>query len=88
MIIREFYKTREDGVNLYRTYSDSNVKIKSNQDDAIYDEAIDVENTQHTYSETDIPVGPEDLELTDSQALSIIMGRGLNELPDSNVLSE
>ena len=38
--------------------------------------AIDVENTTHTYEETDIPVVQE--ELTDSQALNVIMGRDMN----------
>ena len=28
MIVREFYRQREDGVNLYRTYSDENYKIR------------------------------------------------------------
>lgn len=28
MIIKEFYKTRKDGVNLYRTYSDNGFKIQ------------------------------------------------------------
>lgn len=53
MIRKEFYLTREDGVNLYRTYSDEGYKIKQVQTDAIYDEAIDVENTKYTYVETE-----------------------------------
>jgi cell fate (sporulation/competence/biofilm development) regulator YmcA (YheA/YmcA/DUF963 family) len=52
MIVKEFYKTREDGVNLYRTYSDTNHYIKQVQTDAIYSEAIDVENAPYTYEET------------------------------------
>ena len=28
MIVREFYMTRADGVNLFRTYSDANMYIK------------------------------------------------------------
>ena len=52
MIVREFYKTREDGVNLYRTYSDTNHYIKQVQTGAIYSEAIDVENAPYTYKET------------------------------------
>lgn len=31
MIVREFYKTRSDGVNLYRTYSDTNLRIRQIQ---------------------------------------------------------
>lgn len=53
MIVREFYKTREDGVNLYRTYSDENYKIRQIETGAIYDEAIDVENAEYTYEETE-----------------------------------
>lgn len=53
MIIKEFYTTREDGVNLYRTYSDENYKIKQVQTGAIYDEAIDIENAKYTYIEID-----------------------------------
>ena len=53
MIRKEFYLTREDGVNLYRTYSDEGYKIKQVQTGAIYDEAIDVENSKYTYIETE-----------------------------------
>ena len=53
MIIREFYRTREDGVNLYRTYSDQGFRIKQNETNRIYDEAIDVETANFTYEETD-----------------------------------
>lgn len=53
MIVREYYKTRKDGVNLYKTYSDEQFKIKQEQTDVIYDEAIDVENAPYTYVETD-----------------------------------
>lgn len=53
MIVREFYKTRNDGVNLYRTYSDSGLLIKQNETGNVYDEAIDVENAPYTYSETE-----------------------------------
>ena len=64
MIIREFFKTREDGVNLYRTYSDQGFRIKQNETNRIYDEAIDVENATYTYSETDelIPTQEEATE--------------------------
>ena len=53
MIIREFYLTRQDGVNLYRTYSDTNFYIKQVETGAEYAEAIDVENAPYTYVETD-----------------------------------
>lgn len=53
MIVREYYATREDGVVLYRTYSDTNHKIMQKPTMAVYDEAIDVENAPYEYVETD-----------------------------------
>ena len=53
MIVKEFYKIREDGVKLYRTYSDENYKIRQIETGIIYDEAIDVENAEYTYEETE-----------------------------------
>ena len=53
MIVKEFYKARKDGIKLYRTYSDEEYKIKQEQTGAIYDEAIDVEDSNYTYTETD-----------------------------------
>lgn len=52
MIVREFYVTREDGVNLYHTYSDAGFTIIRN-DGTEYDEAIDVENAPYTYTESE-----------------------------------
>ena len=62
MVIKEFYRTREDGVNLYRTYSDENFMIRQNETGDLYDEAIDVENAPYTYTETDIPIEEEENE--------------------------
>lgn len=56
MIKKEFYKTRKDGVNLYRTYSDEGYHIKQIETGNIYDEAIDVEDAPYTYEETDIKI--------------------------------
>lgn len=53
MIIKEFYRTREDGVNLYRTSSTDGLKIKKVGTDEIYDDAIDIEDAPYTYEETD-----------------------------------
>ena len=52
MIVREFYRARKDGINLYRTYSDAGFTIIRN-DGAEYDEAIDVEGAPYTYSESE-----------------------------------
>lgn len=61
-IIREFYKTRKDGVNLVRTFSDKNVYIQKDGTEEIYTEAIDVESAEYTYSETEEPIVEEGLE--------------------------
>ena len=53
MIVREFYRTRNDGVSLFRTYSDIGNYIVQNETNTKYTEAIDVENAPYTYSETD-----------------------------------
>lgn len=52
-IKREFYKTRSDGVNLYRTYSDEGKVIHKVGTDEVYDEAIDVEGAPYIYIETE-----------------------------------
>lgn len=54
MVIKEFYKTRNDGVNLYRSYSDAGYMMLQIETGATYSEAIDVEGAPYTYEETDI----------------------------------
>lgn len=53
MIVREFYLTRQDGVRLYRTYSDNNKYIRKEGTSEEYSEAIDVEGAPYSYEETD-----------------------------------
>lgn len=60
MIIKEFYKKRSDGVNLYRTYSDNKLMIKQVETGNVYTEAIDVENAAYTYEETDTPIDEDE----------------------------
>lgn len=55
MIKTEEYMTRSDGVKLIRTYSDAGFQIRQDQTGVVYSEAIDVENSGYTYTETDIP---------------------------------
>ena len=69
MIVKEEYKTRADGVKLFRTYSDEGKKIIQNETGIVYGEAIDVEDAPYTYSESD-----EDVELTAEEALELILG--------------
>lgn len=71
MIRREFYLTRKDGINLYRTYSDSGKMIRQTDTGIEYAEAIDVENTPHTYEETETDIADE---LTAEEALNILLG--------------
>lgn len=58
MIVREFYKTLESGVNLYKTYSDSNLYIQKVGTDEVYAEAIDVEDSNFQYIETTSTISP------------------------------
>lgn len=53
MIKKETYKTREDGVKLFRIYSDTNHKIMQKPTMVVYDEAIDIEGAPYEYEETD-----------------------------------
>ena len=79
MIIKEFYKKRSDGVNLYRTYSDSKLMIKQVETGNVYAEAIDVENAAYTYEETSMSIDAD--ELTDmrlsavERSINIITGQ-------------
>ena len=64
MIVKEFYETRKDGVNLHRTYSDAGLKIRKIGTDEIYEDAVDVEGAPYTYEETDEPIAkPEEDEV-------------------------
>ena len=58
-VVREFYRTREDGVNLYRKYSSINHYIIQDQTGAEYEETIDVENAPFTYTESDKEIEDE-----------------------------
>lgn len=62
MIVREHYKTRSDGVELYRTYSDARCLIRQVETGAEYSEAIDVANATYTYTETDKLI-PDDFDI-------------------------
>ena len=79
MIQREFYKKRSDGINLYRTYSDSKLMIRQVETGNVYAEAIDVENAAYTYEETDMSIDAD--ELTDmrlsavERSINIITGQ-------------
>lgn len=69
MIVKEEYRTRSDGVKLFRTYSDEGKQIIQNETGVLYGEAIDMEDAPYTYSESD-----EVIELTAEEALELILG--------------
>ena len=72
MIVREEYKTRSDGVKLFRTYSDENRKMIQNETGIVFTEAIDVANAPYTYCESTEVI--EVAEMTAEEALAIILG--------------
>lgn len=61
MVITEYYMTREDGVVLNRTYSDTGFYIE--RDGVRYSEAVDPAELGRTYIETDelIEIIPEEV---------------------------
>ena len=65
MIVKEFFRTREDGVTLYRTYSDTNHYIRQRETGVVYGEAIDVETAPYTYEETEEKIERELIENED-----------------------
>lgn len=78
MIKTEFYRTRPDGVNLFRTYSDRNMMVRKDGTEEIYSEAIDVENSGFTYTETDIPIEGDTGELTVGGTLEMLNELGVD----------
>lgn len=77
MLKREFYRSREDGVKLFRTYSDKNMKIQKDGTEELYSEAIDVENSGFSYTETEIPI-PADEEITVADAIAMLGELGVD----------
>ena len=74
-IVKEFYKTREDGINLYKTYSNENKVIKQEETGNEYDEAIDVEDVTYTYTETDKYINDD--EVTEEDYLEALSKLGV-----------
>ena len=52
-IKRDFLKQREDGVKLFRYYSDRGVCLHKVGTAEIYEEAVDVETAPYIYEETE-----------------------------------
>lgn len=60
MIQKQFYKTRQDGVNLYVTFSDEGWKIRRKDTkkrrhakEILFCQAVDVEGANYEYEEAD-----------------------------------
>jgi hypothetical protein len=60
MVVKEFFRQREDGVGLYKSYSDKEVYIRKIGTDEEYSEAIDIEGASYEYEETDRPIEKEE----------------------------
>ena len=58
MIVTEYFRTREDGVVLNRTYSDKGMMIE--RDGVRYSEAVDPAELNRQYTETDEPIYKEE----------------------------
>lgn len=56
MVKTEYFRTREDGVRLFKSYSDQNLYIRKVGTEEVYSEAIDVENAPYMYIETIQPI--------------------------------
>ena len=56
MIVREYFATRKDGVNLFCTSSNNGFMIKKVGTEEVYDKAIDIEGADFEYEETNIPI--------------------------------
>lgn len=77
-IITEYYKTRNDGVVLNRTYSDKGMMIE--RDGVRYSEAVDPAELGRIYIETDEPIEPaEEMTETEEKAMAYDILTGVSE---------
>lgn len=73
MIVQEHYLIGER--DFVRTYSDRGMKIHGGFPEGDYDEACDPAEFGRTYTETNIPVEPDETTLADkAEAYDILMG--------------
>lgn len=62
MVQRDYYMRRNDGVVLYRSYSDEGYYIRQVETGNVYSEAIDVDGAPYTYEETDELIPKEETD--------------------------
>lgn len=70
MIIKKLFKTREDGVKLYRHYSDQGFMVRQVETDILYSEPIDVEDAPFTYEESDVLIERDNYGITEEEILA------------------
>ena len=70
MIVTEAL-TRSDGTTLIRRYSDEGFMLRQEETGALYEEAVDVDGSNYTYTEIDILIGDE---VESEEALKILLG--------------
>lgn len=75
-IITEYYKTREDGVVLNRTYSDKGMMIE--REGIRYEEAIDPAELNRQYTETDEPIEGGPTEATEADYQNALRDMGVD----------
>lgn len=63
MVQRDYYMRRNDGVVLYRSYSDEGYFIQQVETGNVYSEAIDVDGAPYTYEETDKLIPMDDINI-------------------------
>lgn len=73
MIVQEHFLVGER--DFIRSYSDRNVMIHGGSPEGDYSEACDPAEFGRTYTETDIPIEPDDP--TPEEALSVLLGGAL-----------
>lgn len=59
-IVKEFYKTRKDGISLYKVYSNEQFIIHKIGTEEYYEEVIDIENAPYEYEETEEKIKKEE----------------------------
>ena len=75
MIVTEYYRTREDGVVLNRTYSDKGMMIE--REGVRYSEAIDPAELNRQYTETDEHIEPVTEEATEADYQNALREMGV-----------
>lgn len=71
MIIVENLGAREDGVILYRRYSDKGVMLLQVETGIMYEDPVDVENAPYTYEETNVSIEEDsESQVTDPDEIS------------------